>query len=144
MLPPQAPHQTAAELPTPSGDPSPVGVVLVIDDDAGVRQSISLILKRAWQVETACDVDTGLEVLRTRDPDLVVIDYTMPGKNGLEGIELIRRYRDSIPIIFISGNANAQLTREALDRGARRFFEKPFSLADFSQSVRDLLQEPRN
>jgi len=128
---------TAKPLSVPSRNP--VGVVLVIDDDAGVRRSISLILKKACLVETAEDVDSGLEVLKASNPDLVIIDYTMPGKNGLEGIELIRQHRDSIPIIFISGNANTQLTREAFSAGAHQFFEKPFSLVDLSASIRDLL-----
>ena len=58
--------------------------VLVVDDEAGVRESLRMLLKEDCEVVTADGVDAGLRALAETPPDLVVLDLVMPGRSGLE------------------------------------------------------------
>ena len=104
--------------------------VLVIDDDAAVRQTIALLLEDAGiEVVQAGDGKAGLSALQRCRPDLIVTDVIMPEKEGLETIIEIRRLDRQLPIIAISGGGrigNADFLEIASRLGASVTLPKPF------------------
>jgi CheY-like chemotaxis protein len=103
--------------------------VLVVDDDSNARAlcSINLLLE-GHEVLEAEDGRRGLARARLESPDLVVTDVAMPGLNGFELAEALRRDDSTaqIPLIFISGEHNPDHEARALSLGALAYVTKPF------------------
>jgi CheY-like chemotaxis protein len=128
---PQEAHATAA--PTAASDDL---TVLVIDDDPDVRQFLCASLDGlGYQVVEAADGAAGLILLDARRPDLLVVDFAMPGMNGAEVATAARARRPDLPIIVASGYADTEALDAAIVGPAARMLHKPFSLAELAQAV---------
>jgi UDP-3-O-acyl N-acetylglucosamine deacetylase len=103
--------------------------ILVVDDEAGIRQSLRGVLAdEGYRVLEAEDGRGALRLIESERPRLVILDIWMP---EMDGIELLRRIRDSdpkTPVIVISGHGNIETAVTATKLGAFDFIEKPFSL----------------
>lgn len=104
----EAPQQTSptdASAPTPNG----TGTILLVDDQPSVRAAAATMLKEAgYSVVEAASVDEALEKLgKTFDFDAIVTDYVMPGRSGAELIRLVRDNRPNMPILLVTGYADA-------------------------------------
>lgn len=103
--------------------------ILVVDDEPGIRQSVRGILAdEGYRVLEAEDGRGALRLIESERPRLVILDIWMP---EMDGIELLRRIRDSdpvTPVIVISGHGNIETAVTATKLGAFDFIEKPFSL----------------
>jgi CheY-like chemotaxis protein len=112
--------------------------VLVVDDDSNSRAlcSINLLLE-GLEVLEAEDGKRGLARARLESPDLVVTDVAMPGLNGFELAEALRRDEGTaqIPLIFLSGELNADNEVRALSLGALAYVTKPFDPPAFAKLV---------
>ena len=115
-------------------------LILVVDDDAAIRDSLSKELRAAgYATATANDGREGLAAFDTRTPDLVLTDLAMPRSDGFELIVAIRA-ASRTPIIVLSvRGADADKVR-ALDLGADDFVTKPFSVAELLARVRAQLR----
>ncbi|HEY1296843.1 MAG TPA: response regulator transcription factor [Chloroflexota bacterium] len=105
--------------------------VLVVDDDARLREALELGIQLQWQdaqVVTACDGQQGLERFFEEEPDVVLLDITMPRMNGLEVLERIRRVSD-VPVIMLSARGEDIDQVRGLEMGADDYVAKPFSHA---------------
>jgi DNA-binding response OmpR family regulator len=101
--------------------------VLIIDDDADLRQLVSMLFKKAGaQVFTAQDGLDGFSKLFTCDPHLVILDIVMPKVNGFEVCQRIRKVSD-IPIIMLTSLNHEKDMLQGLESGADDFLVKPFS-----------------
>ena len=101
--------------------------VLIIDDDADLRQLASLIFKKAGaQVSTARDGVEGLSKLFTVRPNLVILDVMMPGLTGFEVCERIRQV-SNIPLIMLTALNHEQQMLRGLEAGADDYLSKPFN-----------------
>jgi CheY-like chemotaxis protein len=108
--------------------------ILVIDDDSDVRTAIGSMLKRkGFDVLTARDGRSGLDLLRAGKFDAVIIDIFMPGMEGIATIRELRQLDSSIPIVAMSGRAFTDPATGAPDflamavkLGADRALQKPF------------------
>ena len=101
--------------------------ILLIDDDAGLLQLVSLIFKKAGaQVITAGEGLEGISKLFVHHPDLVILDVVMPGNNGFEVCRRIRQVSDA-PIIMLTALNQEQEMLQGLDAGADDFLSKPFN-----------------
>jgi DNA-binding response OmpR family regulator len=125
-----------------------VAKILIIDDDPGMRRTISRILARAGhEVIEAPDGEEGVDLFRKNHPDIVVTDIIMPKKEGIETILDIRREHPSTLILAISGGATIpDESRVSLDYlglakglGADRVLAKPFRAAALLQEIGNLL-----
>ena len=104
-----------------------MGMILVTDDDTTCRDSIQKILEREGHVvEGAADVDHALEAMGRRNFDLIVCDYRMPGKNGLDFLAELRRMHSTTPVLLISAFADSETEAEAKRLGAEDLLRKPF------------------
>jgi CheY-like chemotaxis protein len=120
-----------------------VARILLIDDEPSVRRTIHQMLERAGHdVVEAGDGIEGLRLSRSARPELVITDLLMPGKEGIETIRDLRRETPALPILVISGNAEAALYLEiATLLGARASLAKPFRSAELLAAVDGLLQQ---
>ena len=115
-------------------------VVLVVDDDAGIRESLCSELRAAgYDAITAADGRAGLAAFRVQLPDLMITDLAMPGADGFALIASIREFsRTPILVISVRG-ADADKIR-ALDLGADDFVTKPFSIPELLARIRAQLR----
>lgn len=115
-------------------------VILVVDDDPSIRESLSRELRAAgYTALTAADGAEGLIAFQTRSPDLVLSDLAMPKSDGFEMIVGIRAV-SRVPVIVLSvRGADADKVR-ALDLGADDFVTKPFSVTELQARVRAQLR----
>ena len=101
--------------------------VFLVDDDARILQSLSRALqKRGFKVETFSSAEKFLETYDPAQPGCLVLDYGMPGLNGLDLQQHLVSPGISIPIIFISGHGGIPESVQAMKAGAIDFLEKPF------------------
>jgi signal transduction histidine kinase len=116
--------------------------VLVIDDNADLREYISSLLAPEYEVSTATDGLQGLASVQEAPPDIIVSDVMMP---GLTGTELVRKLRadprtESIPIILISARAGQEAAIAGLDAGSDDYLVKPFAAPELLARVRTHVQ----
>jgi DNA-binding response OmpR family regulator len=112
------------------------GRVLLIDDDEGIRELVSVALsEEGYEIFTAPSGDVGLDMAVAERPDVILLDTRMP---GMDGWEFARRYRESghthAPLIILT--AIDQPEQTAIDIGADGYLAKPFDLDDLSAIVR--------
>ena len=118
--------------------------ILVIDDDAGIRESVRRTLEyQGYQFVGAATGPEGLALIERDPPDLVFLDIKMPGMDGLEVLERIKTSNPSLSVVMVSGHGTTQTGFEARDRGASGFIEKPFSEAVLIERVQKELSENR-
>jgi diguanylate cyclase (GGDEF)-like protein len=103
--------------------------VLVVDDDADLREMMTMFLEPAYEVLTAPDGEAAIPIARTERPDLIVMDQYMPRLDGLGALERLRSDPDTenIPVILVSARADESVRVRGLDLGAVDFLAKPFS-----------------
>ena len=117
--------------------------ILVIDDDAEIRQVLRRILERAdYEILEAADGNQGMHLIRTEGIDLVITDIIMPDKEGIETIRELQRDFPHIKIIAISGGGRIN-ARHILD-AARRFgvthtLAKPFGPNELLEAIAELM-----
>ncbi|MGB9800725.1 MAG: response regulator transcription factor [Thermanaerothrix sp.] len=114
--------------------------ILIIEDDEAIQR----ILKRAltyegYVVEAALDGESGLRLFRESRPDLVVLDWMLPGINGLEVCQRLRA-ASKVPILMLTAKDTVQDRVQGLDAGADDYIVKPFQVEEFLARVRALLR----
>jgi len=103
------------------------GLVFVVDDDAGVRQMISRMVRSiGLRAETYASVQEFLDLYDRRQTGCLVLDVRMPGLSGLDLQERLTAIEAPLPIIFITGHGDIAMGVRAMKRGAVDFIEKPF------------------
>ena len=103
-----------------------MGTILVADDDKTFRDSIQKVLEREGHtVQTAENVDGALEALGMNHFDLVVCDYRMPGKTGIDLLIELRRQHSLVPVLMISAYADVLVEEAILRLGALEVLKKP-------------------
>jgi DNA-binding response OmpR family regulator len=112
--------------------------ILIIDSDQAVGTAIKLWLEvEGAEVVYVADGAAGIEAIRNADFDLVIIELSMPGFNGLETIGLMRQIKPGLPIIVLSNTLyrSEQMTSDAMALGAACVLAKPFRPADLMQAM---------
>ena len=125
---------TAATGTAERGLSSDKPTVLIADDDADVMEVIVETLEpEGYRVLTATDGEVALQMARVERPDIVVLDWMMPGRDGLSVCREIRRDSDpkvaALPVVLITGRADAQDTAAGFDAGVTDYLTKPFKPA---------------
>ena len=102
-------------------------LVLVVDDDAPLRELLRLSLERAgYSVRQAENVTAALAAIDEQAPELVLLDVVMPGADGWALLRRLEERHGSIPVIMYSGQVDDGIAGEAAERGASGFIGKPF------------------
>jgi DNA-binding response OmpR family regulator len=129
-------------MPIPdAGTGAPPSVtVLLVEDDEVIRKSVSMALERyGYEVIAAGDGLTGLELFRTGQHDLLLLDVMLP---GLDGIGLCRRIRETStdPVLMMSARGDALDVVSGLEAGADDYVVKPVDTAVLVAKIRSLLR----
>jgi len=114
--------------------------ILVIDDEAPIRDSLKMTLEyEGYDVIGAATGQEGLALAEREGPDLVLLDVKMPGMDGIEVLERLRNMNESLPVVVVSGHGTISTAVEATKKGAFDFIEKPFASERVLVSLRNAL-----
>ena len=104
--------------------------VLIVDDIKEIRSLLKTILGfKGYNTIEACNVEEAIEMVKRENPEVILMDYNMPGeRNGLDAISIIRNnhFNSRGKIVFMSASAEDGLESKAFNLGANAFFRKPF------------------
>ncbi|PKO14159.1 MAG: DNA-binding response regulator [Chloroflexi bacterium HGW-Chloroflexi-10] len=119
--------------------------ILVIEDDPAIVR----VLKRSltyegYYVETALDGEEGYQVYQRFRPDLIVLDWMLPGMDGLEVCDRIRSNDDHLPIIMLTAKDATRDRVQGLDAGVDDYMVKPFEIEELTARIRALLRRTKS
>jgi len=111
--------------------------ILVVDDDHdNLHFFRDLLLSEEYLVEIASSGDEALHQIDAFNPELVILDYNMPGLNGLETLQMLRRRQNYVAVIFVSGESESDLIVNCLRGGADDYIQKPFNYGELLARIR--------
>ncbi|MBT0653607.1 hybrid sensor histidine kinase/response regulator [Geomobilimonas luticola] len=114
--------------------------ILIIDDEKVILDLTSIILRnRGYQVFTAQDAMAGLEIVEAQQPELALLDYMMPGMDGLTTLREIRRRFPDTYVIMFTGKGNEEIAVELMKAGASDYLLKPFNNQDLAERIENVL-----
>ena len=118
--------------------------ILVIDDESGIRSSLKGILEdEGFAVKTTDTGEKGLELLKTENFDLILLDIWLPEMNGIEVLEKIKSQRKNIQVVMITGHGTVDSAVKATKLGAFNFLEKPLSLEKVLLTTKNALRQKK-
>lgn len=118
--------------------------VLVVDDDAGIRELLTSALGYAgYAVTTVDDVGAALRSLGEDTPDAIVLDVMLPGGDGFDVLQLLRGRGVSVPVLFLTSRDAVEDRVRGLQLGGDDYVTKPFSVAEVSARLQALLRRAR-
>jgi len=106
------------------------GSILIVDDEAGPRESLRMILKPVYKIYTAANGKEALALIQKENIDLVTLDLNMPGLSGIDVLKEIKKIRSDVEVIIITGYGTLKNAQEVIRYGAGDFISKPFNVAD--------------
>jgi DNA-binding NtrC family response regulator len=116
---------------------STAGVVLIIDDEAAIRESLQTLLElEGYQVDVAVDGGEGLSQMAAHPYDLVLLDFALPDRNGIEILREIRSRDSEISVIMITAYGTVENAVNAMQAGATNFIQKPWDNEKLLADVR--------
>ena len=116
--------------------------ILIVDDSAFTRNTLKAIVETAGHnvVGSAEGADRGMELFRSLGPELILLDYLMPGKSGEELLREIMQEDPAARIIMISGSGDLTIQENALKYGAKVFLRKPFERVQLLETITEVMQ----
>ena len=118
----------------------PKKTILVVDDDEGMRDTLSAILKRDYEVRIAATGEEGLRVLKKADINLMLLDVRMPGMSGLDVLRVVRESYSLVEVIMVSAISEVEVAVQAMKDGAYHYITKEFDYDGLRSLVRNALQ----
>lgn len=121
-------------------DGTPVRI-LVVDDEAVLAELLGAALRhQGWQTRTASNGWEALDLVEEYDPDLVVLDIQMPGLDGMETLDRLRKKRPRLPVLFLTARDALADRVAGLRAGADDYVTKPFDLDEVAARIDALLR----
>ncbi|MBU1208096.1 MAG: response regulator [Proteobacteria bacterium] len=106
------------------------GSILIVDDEAGPRESLRMILKPIYKIYTAANGKEALALIQKENIDLVTLDLNMPGLSGIDVLKEIKKIKSDVEVIIITGYGTLKNAQQVIRYGAGDFISKPFNVAD--------------
>lgn len=113
-------------------------IVLVVDDQVGVRRLLFEVLKEDYEV---CLAASGMEAVgevQRQKPQVILLDLKMPGMNGLQALREMRRLGYQGPVVMMTAYDELDLTAQAQKLGAKRYLIKPFDIEDLKNALHEV------
>lgn len=114
-------------------------LILICDDEEGVRESLNLILGEEYALDFVDNGNEALQYLSKANPDLVIMDIKMPKKNGLEALKELRQQKPNIKVLMVTGYQSVETAAEASRYGILEYITKPFESSLVKQTVQKAL-----
>src|ERR1700681_2049387 len=112
-------------------------VILIVEDEAKMRRLLELNLgDDGFTTFSAEDAETGLKLLRENPIDLILTDLKLPGMNGLEFLQAVKRQNAALPVVVMTAFGSVETAVEAMKAGASDYVLKPFSLTEMRMVIR--------
>ena len=119
-------------------------IILVVDDDRAIRESLDRALAlEGYRVVAAADGAQALDLIVEHKPDVVVLDLMMPNVDGLTVCRRLRARRDRTPILMLTARTETSERVSGLDAGADDYLPKPFDLDELLARIRALLRRTK-
>jgi DNA-binding NtrC family response regulator len=118
----------------------PLPLLLIVDDEVGVRESLKMILGKDFRVVEADSAEAALAKLEDARPEVVLLDLVMPKSDGLVVLERLKEIHPECPVIMLTGMNSKQLAAKALSCGAFDFVGKPFDVVDLRKKIARALE----
>lgn len=125
----------------PPAPPQPL--LLVIDDDEGVRAAVRVISRLEFNVQTASNGQAAREIWRKQPVDVVTLDLDLGGESGVDLLAQIKQHDPLIEVIILTGHATLETAREAIQLGAFAYLTKPFETQECRKLMRAALDRRR-
>jgi two-component system, response regulator, stage 0 sporulation protein F len=120
-------------------------VILIVDDEEGLREGLSKLLEdEGYAVECAEDGEKALNIVRSTHIDLMLTDMRMPGMSGIELLKQVRKIREEIGVIILTGYGEIESYIEAMNFGAMEYVSKPFKVNELKFIVSKILNQSTN
>jgi DNA-binding NtrC family response regulator len=114
-----------------------MAIILIVEDEAKMRRLLELNLgEDGFSTLSAEDAESGLKLLRENPVDLVLTDLKLPGMNGLEFLQAIKRQNAALPVVVMTAFGSVETAVEAMKAGASDYVLKPFSLGEMRMVIR--------
>lgn len=109
--------------------------VLIVDDEAGITDSLRLLLKQDFEVLTVSDGEAALAQAEEFNPDLVLLDVLMPKLDGLQTLRQLRERNVQIPVIMLTATNTVRTAVQAMKLGAIDYLSKPFDVEELTSTI---------
>lgn len=119
--------------------------ILLVDDETELSDPLSrILLREGYQVDIADNGSLGMELALTNNYDLLILDWMLPYKSGLEICQELRGHFGQTPVLFLTAKDTVDARVDGLDAGADDYLVKPFELRELLARVRALLRRASN
>jgi len=116
-------------------------LLLVVDDETGVRQSLQLVFNKTYNVIEACSADEAIQKTCSEKPDVILLDIMMPGTDGLAVLKQIKSVHPECQVIMLTGLNTARTAFVAKGTGAFDYVTKPFDVEELRMRVEHALEK---
>ena len=130
-------HQAARE-----GDSSRP-TILIVEDEAGPREALKLILRPFYNLHSVDSAEAAIHLLKEQAIDLVTLDLKLPGKQGAELLQEIKRDHEQVEVIVITGYGSLKSAMDGLRYGASGYLLKPFNVTELIAIINQSLEKKR-
>ena len=117
--------------------------LLVIDDEAGPRDALRVILRPFFNVQTAESAGAAIDLLNSQRIDIITLDQKLPDRQGLELLQDIKRHHAGVEVIIITGYGSLKAAMEGIRYGAAGYLLKPFNVTELLSLVNQTLEKKR-
>ena len=115
--------------------------ILIVDDEPDMRLAVRNVLKlRGYEIAEAGDGPAALAMARESRPDLVLLDMRLPGMDGIEVLDGLKKIDDTVPVVMITGYGHIQSAVDVMKLGASEYLQKPFENAQLVETVKRFVQ----
>jgi putative nucleotidyltransferase with HDIG domain len=115
--------------------------LLVIDDEAGPRDALKVILRPFFNIQTAESASAAIDVLNSRPIDLITLDQKLPDRQGIDLLQDIKHHHASVEVIIITGYGSLKSAMEGIRHGAAGYLLKPFNVTELLSLVTQTLEK---
>jgi DNA-binding response OmpR family regulator len=104
-------------------------VILVVEDEVSIREVIAeSVTQLHYEVRLTATAAEALTAAKSERPDAILLDIALPDASGTATLDQLRKLRPDVPIVMLTANADEELARETLKRGAFDYIVKPFNV----------------
>ena len=124
-------HEPAKQKPT----------LLVIDDEAGPRDALKVILRPFFNIQTAESASAAIDVLNSQPIDLITLDQKLPDRQGIDLLQDIKHHHAGVEVIIITGYGSLKSAMEGIRHGAAGYLLKPFNVTELLSLINQTLEK---
>ena len=114
-------------------------LILIADDEEGIRESFKLILEDQYDLEFAANGAEALQKLKVLSPDILFLDIKMPKKHGMDTLKEAKKMKPALPVVMVTGYQSLDTAQEAIRNGASDYIVKPFETKKILEVVSTLV-----